>query len=116
MATTPRAGSQKQLGIFLSILRIIETVYLLTFLFIIYARYLIVSGSVSLDELAVVVEVWITGSLMALPLLLFKNVLEAILNNGILKRHQNEAVFMLVRCAFYVLLAIYSFQVITALP
>ncbi len=102
----------KKIKVFLAVLRILETVYLLTFFFVIYARAHV--GILELhDEIVTLSELWINTSYMVLPVLLFKNVLVAILNNGILTKGQKF--YTLLRCAIYVALTIYSYPLILAL-
>lgn len=98
----------KKMRVFLAVLRVLETLYLLTFIFILYA--ITHPAQAGIAEL---VNEWIVVSYMLLPVLLFKNILVAILNNGYLK-HWHK-VYILVRCAIYVLLAYYSYPLIVSL-
>ncbi len=92
------------MSVLLSVLRILETVYLIvSFAVVFFRKY-------PQDVLQTVVAVWVTSSLMILPVLLFKNVLVAILNNGVLTT--NQKTWVLVRCALYVLFSFIAFPLI----
>ena len=101
-------GNNKKISILLSILRWLEYIYLLTFVFIVYAYEVPMSETIRSFS-----EVWVTASYMILPVLMFKNVLVAILNNGILTK--NNKVLILVRCILYVLLTVYSYSVVSSI-
>jgi hypothetical protein len=95
-------NSNKKLKIFLVVLKTLEYLYLATFGFILYASYVPHSS----ETIRMLTKAWIDTSYMILPVLLFKNVLVAILNNGILTK--NDKILILARCVIYVLLIIYS--------
>lgn len=95
---------EKRISLILRSLRILENVYLLTFLFIIYAR------AFPQESLMPFTEMWIIASYMILPLLLLKNLLVGVLSNRLLNK--KEKIWLLVRCALYILLTIYSYPLI----
>ncbi len=93
------------MGVLLSVLRVLETVYIvISFAIVFFRKY-------PQDLLQVVVSAWVVTSLMILPVLLFKNVLVAILNNGVLT--SNQKTWILVRCALYVLFSFIAFPIIS---
>lgn len=100
-------SSNKNLKIFLNVLALLEYGYLLTFFFILYVR------TEPIELFAPLIAVWLTTSYMILPVMLFKNVLVAILNNGFLTR--SEKVLTVVRSALYVLLTICSYPLLLAI-
>ncbi|MBI5126618.1 MAG: hypothetical protein HZA80_02550 [Candidatus Taylorbacteria bacterium] len=102
----------KKMKVFLSVLRVIEVLYLLTFFFVIFAQQALNDVAIH-DSIVMLSKIWINTSYMVLPVLLFKNVLVAILNNGILSH--KAKLFILVRCAIYVVLTIYAYPLILAL-
>lgn len=58
-------------------------------------------------------EAWIVLSYMVLPLLLLKNILVGVLENRIL--NSSEKMWLIVRCALYIFLTVYSYPLITAI-
>jgi hypothetical protein len=98
----------KKMAVFLSVLRVLETVYLLTFVFILYAY-----TNPTDEAIPALLNDWVIISYLLLPVLLFKNILVAILGNGNLK--QWHKIYILIRCAIYVLLAFYSYGLISSL-
>lgn len=99
----------KRMQAFLMTLRVIEVAYLLTFFFVIFAQEGLENVALH-DSFVTLSQIWVNTSYMVLPLLLFKNVLVAILNNGILTH--KAKVFILIRCALYAALAIYAYPLI----
>jgi hypothetical protein len=98
---------EKKLKYILHVLRIIEVIYLLTFFFVMYLRQL------PHTSVQVFAYAWIGLSLMVLPLLILKNIMIALFNNGLLST--NQKIWLIVRCAIYILLATFSYPLILSL-
>ncbi len=98
---------EKKLKYILHILRVLETVYLFSLFLILYLRTL------PHDSVSLLTEGWIGASLMILPLLVLKNIIVAVYNNGMLTPHQK--MWLVIRSAIFILLAIYSYPLILSL-
>ncbi len=96
----------KKLQIIFKILQVVESVYLLTFFVIIFAN------KFPQNLLQNFTQVWITISFMLLPLFLLKNILVGVLQNGLLSK--NDKIWLIARCALFLLLTIYSYPLITS--
>jgi len=96
--------NQNKIKIILSVLRVLETLYLLTFLYILYL------STLPYEDARELVTDWVTVSYFILPILLLKNVIVAMFNKGVLT--QRQKIYLLVRCALYVLLTVISYPII----
>ncbi len=97
-----------KLNILVRFMSVLEVLYLLTFAFILYAR--LFPGT---EAMYGFIDIWLKVSYMIVPVLLFKNILVAILRDGDLSK--KDRIWILVRSALYVLLAIYSYPLIAVL-
>lgn len=92
---------------FLSALRVLETIYLAVSLLILFSR------KIPHETFQTLLSNWIYTSYLILPVLLFKNILVAVLNNGLLT--QNQKMWLIVRCAMYLLLSLFAYPLILGL-
>lgn len=91
----------------LSTLRVLETLYLLISIALIFSR------NIPHEAFQAFLQDWVWSSYFILPLLLFKNIIVAVFNNGILT--QNQKIWLVVRCALFVFLSIFSYPLVLAL-
>ena len=95
---------EKKLRLILEILKVIESIYLLTFFVIIFAYKFPPAALASFTQF------WVAVSFMLLPVFLLKNIIVGVVENRLLDN--KEKAWLIVRCIIYILLAIYSYPLI----
>ena len=91
----------------LGVLGIIEFFYLIVSIIIVF------SGKIPQDLLQLWLRQWVFVSYFVLPILLFKNIVLALYNNGALSK--NQKAWTLVRCIVYFALSFFAYPLILSL-